>query len=197
MSTVRRILLLQGHPDPERTHLGHALGDAYLEGARAAGHEVEVVHLSELDFPLLRSAAEFERGEPPPVIADVQQALLAADHVVLVMPLWLGDMPALVKAFLEQLLRPAFVRGTESFGNRPGGSRLRGRSVRLIITMGMPVPIYRLWFGAAAVRNLRRGVFGFVGLRPVRSTLIGLAGGSDARRAGWLKRVAALGRRGV
>lgn len=195
MSTHRRILLVQGHPDTERTHFGHALEAAYVEGARDAGHEVEVVQVARLDFPMLRSAAEFEEGDPPATIAAIQESLLAADHLVFIMPLWLGDMPALVKGFLEQLLRPAFVRGTRTYGNRPGPSRLRGRSVRLVVTMGIPALIYRLWFGAAAIRNLRRGVFGFVGLGSVRSTLIGLAGGSDAARNRWLERMRALGGR--
>lgn len=37
----KRILVIQGHPDPDSTHFGHALADAYVQSARAAGHTVE------------------------------------------------------------------------------------------------------------------------------------------------------------
>ena len=33
-----------------------------------------------------------------------------AEHLVFLFPLWLGDMPAVLKGFLEQLMRPGFGR---------------------------------------------------------------------------------------
>lgn len=68
----RRILILQGHPDPTERHLGHALADAYAEGARSAGHDVRTVTIASLDFPLLRSAKEWEQGTVPPGLAAAQ-----------------------------------------------------------------------------------------------------------------------------
>jgi putative NADPH-quinone reductase len=57
---TKRILLIQGHPDAGARHLCHALADAYAEGARAAGHEVRTVDVAMLEFPVLRSAEEWE-----------------------------------------------------------------------------------------------------------------------------------------
>ena len=37
-----------------------------------------------------------------------QRAIASAEHIVIFFPLWLGTMPALLKAFLEQVLRPGF-----------------------------------------------------------------------------------------
>ena len=39
--TVRRIAIVQGHPDPAGKHLCHALADAYADGAARAGHAVD------------------------------------------------------------------------------------------------------------------------------------------------------------
>ena len=66
MSTEpRRILIINGHPDAGVRHLLHQLIDAYAEGAQAAGHQVRRVDVGALDFPLLRSAAEWEHGALP------------------------------------------------------------------------------------------------------------------------------------
>jgi hypothetical protein len=57
----RRIAIIHGHPDPSERHLLHAMGDAYAGGAAVAGHEVRR-KVAKLDFPLLRTQAEFETG---------------------------------------------------------------------------------------------------------------------------------------
>jgi len=106
MGMNKRILVIQGHPDPAATHFGHALADAYVESARAAGHEVQIVKVAELDFPLLRSKDEWDHGTLPPALQPVQQAIRWAEHLVFFFPLWLGGMPALLKGFLEQVARP-------------------------------------------------------------------------------------------
>ena len=43
---------------------------------------------------------------PPPAIAEAQRTIVWAEHLVIIYPLWLGSMPALLKGFLEQALRP-------------------------------------------------------------------------------------------
>ena len=61
----KRIVIIQGHPDPEAGHLCHALADAYAEGADAGGHAVRRIEVARLDVPLLRSKAAFDSGAPP------------------------------------------------------------------------------------------------------------------------------------
>ncbi|SON58308.1 putative NADPH-quinone reductase (modulator of drug activity B) [Hartmannibacter diazotrophicus] len=191
----RSILLLDGHPDPDKSHLCHALADAYGQAATAAGHTVRRIDLAGLDFPLLRSAADFREGEPPATIADVQAALLAADHLVIVFPLWLGGMPALLRGLLEQTLRPAF-----AFEDAPGGwpkGKLKGRSVRLIVTMGMPAFAYRFFFLAHGVKMMERNILKFVGMGPVRKTYIGMVEELKADTSEKiLAKIAGLGRKG-
>jgi len=64
--------------------------------------------VAQLEFPWLRSQADWQHGAVPAALAPVQRDLLWAQHLVFFFPLWLGDMPALLKAFLEQLARPGF-----------------------------------------------------------------------------------------
>ena len=70
---TRRIMIIQGHPDPAGHHLLHALSDAYADGARSAGHEVRRIEVTQLAFPLLRSQADFEAGTLPPSLAQAQE----------------------------------------------------------------------------------------------------------------------------
>ncbi|RPH46277.1 MAG: flavodoxin family protein [Burkholderiales bacterium] len=192
---TRRILILQGHPDATLPHLGHALADAYAEGAAAAGHEVRRIDVAALDVPLLRSAEDWEHGTLPASLVDAQAAIEWCEHLVILFPLWLGDMPALLKAFLEQVARPgfAFERGTQAspFAEK----RLRGRSARVVVTMGMPALVYKVVYRAHSVRALERNVLGFIGFAPVRETLLGGVAQADAARvAGWLTEMRRFGR---
>lgn len=192
----RKIVLIQGHPDAAGGHFGHALADAYATAALAAGHEVRRVEIARLDFPLLRSAQEWNEGPVPPGLRGAQADIAWADHLVLVFPLWLGTMPALVKAFLEQVLRPGFAFSYRAKGFPRKG--LAGKSARLVVTMGMPAFWYRWFFRAHGVRGLARNILKFCGVSPVRETLIGFveAPGGAARSRG-LAALAEYGRRGI
>lgn len=169
---ARKILLIQGHPDAVTRHLGHALQEAYMQGAQAAGHEVRQVEVAHLDFPLLRSQQAWQEGALPPSLAQAQADIAWAQHIVLFFPLWLGDMPALLKGFLEQVARPGFAFKSE--GDNPFGKKgLTGRSARVVVTMGMPALLYRWYFRAHSLKSLERNILGFVGISPVKETLIG------------------------
>lgn len=187
----KRIAVIQGHPDPTGGHFGNALADAYARGARDGGHEVRVIDAAQLRLPLLRSQKEWEAA-PPSAVAAVQRDLAWAEHVVIVFPLWLGDMPALLKGFLEQVLRPGFAIGKGPRGM--GKGLLKGRSVRIVVTMGMPAFFYRAYFRAHSVKNLKRNILAFCGFGPVRTTMIGTVEGRRSKREEWLAELAALGK---
>jgi putative NADPH-quinone reductase len=189
----KRILILQGHPDATEPHLCHALAQAYREGAAATGHELRVVDVAQLEFPVLRNAKDWKSGVVPAGLQTAQEAITWAEHLVIFFPLWLGDMPALLKGFLEQVARPGFAFANED-GN-PFGKKLRGRTARVVVTMGMPALVYRFYFRAHSVKSLERNILGFVGISPVNETLVGAVESLDDKtRNRWLGKLKALGR---
>ena len=195
MSVNRRILIIQGHPDVTRDHLCHALAHAYAAGAIAAGHQVRTATPAQLDFPLLRSQHEWENAPVPAGLHKAQDDIAWAEHLLLFFPLWMGDMPALLKGFLEQVARPGFAFHREE-GQPFGRKGLAGRSARVVVTMGMPALLYRFYFRAHSVRSLERNILGFVGIAPVHETLIGQVDNlDDAAREHWMHKLGALGRR--
>ena len=192
----RRVLIVVGHPDPSPDRFARALAQAYADGAKSAGHDVRRLDLAGLDIPLLQTRMEFETGGAPPVLARAVDDLRWAEHIVFVFPLWLGTMPALLKAFLEQVIRPGIAFARPQSGRGWARPLLRGRSARLVVTMGMPTLLYRLWFLSHGVAGMRRSILGFAGIRPVRQTLIGIVdGASEAKREKWLAHLRKLGAR--
>lgn len=188
-----RILILQGHPDPEPSRFGRALSAAYAEGAHQAGHELRSFDLGTIDVPLLRTASEWEQGVPPPALLPLQESLLWCQHLLLCYPMWLGDLPAHTKAALEHVLRPGVTA--------PGGDRgpgelkpLTGRSAHVVVTMGMPGFVYRWFYRSHSLKSLERNVLRFVGFGPVRHTLVGLvARPSPKAHARWIERMRQAG----
>ncbi len=63
--------------------------------------------------------------------------------------------------------------------------------------MGMPAFVYRLYFRAHSVRSLKRNILGFVGIGPIKTTIIGsIAAMDDAKRRRWLNALQAYGYNG-
>ncbi|MFV4649363.1 NAD(P)H-dependent oxidoreductase, partial [Mycobacterium tuberculosis] len=88
--------------------------------------------------------------------------------LVIIHPLWLGAAPAVLKAFFEQVFRNGFAKANTGW---VGG--LKGKSAHVVVTMGMPAPVYRLVFGGFGVRGFERGVLRLAGVGPIRTTYLG------------------------
>lgn len=189
----KHIVIIQGHPDAQSRHFGHALADEYAKGCEDGGHEVRRIEVAQLDFPLLRTKEDFEKGLPQDSIKQAQDAIKWADHLVILYPLWLGSMPALLKAFLEQVFRPGFAFEYQKSGGI-AKKLLTGKSARIVVTMGMPAFIYRWVFFAHSLKSLKRNTLWFCGIGPIRSTLIGsIEGLTERQRDDWLDEMRGLG----
>jgi putative NADPH-quinone reductase len=190
MSTIAIIV---GHP--QRATFCEALAEAYRRGAESAGHKVHLFRLASMNFePILREGYRKEQPLEPDLQA-AYDAMAASDHWVLIFPLWCGDMPAIMKGFIERILQPDLIKrqGTE---NAMNWRIFEKKSGRIIMTMGMPVTVYRFWYGAHAIKLLKRNILNFIGIAPVRETLLGMiADSSHGQRDGWLKAAESMGRR--
>jgi putative NADPH-quinone reductase len=190
----RHIAIIDAHPDPDPARYIHVLAAAYVDGAREAGYEVRDIRLADHSIPPLVSRDSWTHDRVPIGVKPGQDAIGWADHIVFLYPLWLGDMPALLKAFLEQALRPGFAVKEDL--DQAGPKLLAGKSARLVITMGMPAFFYRAYYGSHSVRSFKRNILGLVGIDPVTSSLIGNVEGDLRTREKWLDRMREYGRAG-
>ena len=175
---ARRIAVIVGHPDPAPGRLCRQMAQAYAAGAAEAGHAVRIIDVALIDIPHLRTKADFETGSGQGDIAAAQETLAWAEHWLVVYPLWLGAMPALLKAFFEQVCRPGF-----AFRYRDKGfpeKLLAGRTAHVVVTMGMPAFAYRWFYFAHSLAALKRNILAFVGVKAVRDTLVGMVDRLDA-----------------
>ena len=189
---MARIAVIVGHA--RAGTFCEALGEAYKRGATDVGHEARLFVTSRMTFdPVLHEGFASVQPHEPDLKA-AYEAMLAADHLVLIFPLWLGTLPAIFKGFLERVLQPESGRSSQ-------GGQVRAAAQRQIgardFTMGMPGFVYRWWFGAHALKMLKRNILGFMGVGPVRSTIYGYVEGVGAeRRKKWLQDMERLGRLG-
>jgi NAD(P)H dehydrogenase (quinone) len=187
----KRILVILGQPD--RKSYGGALAQAYVDGARASGAEVREIHLGEIPFNPAPVPGQLKPGELEPALAQAQQAIKWAEHLVFVYPIWWGTVPALLKGFIERVFTPGFAVNFRD-NSYLWDKLLAGRSARLIVTLNTPSFFYRWVLGRPGHTTMRRTILGFCGVRPIRITEIGpIKNSTDAKRAQWLERVRGLG----
>lgn len=186
----KKVLLVLAHA--HSGSYGAALGDAYAEGARAAGHEVEVLKLDALQFdPILREG--YRRAQPlEPDLQAAQASIRRAEHLAFVYPIWWGSVPALLKGFIDRVFLPGFAFRYQE-GQRFPQQLLAGKSADLLATMDTPPWYFRWFFRAPGLHQMRKTTLEFCGVRPVRTLSLGpVLGSSAAQRKAGLERARAL-----
>ncbi|MBX3101971.1 MAG: NAD(P)H-dependent oxidoreductase [Bacteroidetes bacterium] len=190
----KKILIINGNP--REGSLTDALAAAYAQGARQAGHQVQLMVLRDLQFdPVLWNGYH----KIQPLEADLQAAqewIHWSEHLVWVYPTWWGGPPALLKGFIDRTLLPAFAFKYHDKG--PWWNKLlAGRTSRIITTMDSPWLWYRLVYRSAGTALLRNAVLKFCGLKPVRSThldRVRFRKPEETRR--WIRQIEQLGAKG-
>ena len=163
----KNILIILGHPDKE-SFCG-ALAGEYEKGAKKAGANVKRINLGELKFdPILwKGYKAIQKLEPD--LARAQKDIKWANHLVFVHPLWWGGMPALMKGFFDRMLLPGFAFYFKKGARKPE-KLLKGRTARLIVTMGAKQRLLRI-AGLLEEKIMDGGVLSFCGIKPMKTTI--------------------------
>ena len=188
---MTKIAIVVGHPAPDS--YCEALGEAYRRGAESGGHQALLLVLARMNFDaVLREGYRREQPLEPDLVA-ARDALRTADHLVFIFPLWCGDMPAILKGFIERIMQPDLL-AIRAAGSKADWKIFKGKSARIIMTMGMPGWFYRWYYGAHALKLFKRNILHLVGVTPVYSSTYGMieAVGEETRKQ-WLREVEALG----
>ncbi len=193
----KKICVIDGHPDPDDSRLIHALCDEYCAGATKGGHEISRIDIARLDCKPLKYKSDFDI-DPDSTVQRERAKLITAEHVVLMFPLWLGSMPAATRAFFEQMARGEFfLEANEDAGHKWPKRMMKGKSARIVVTMGMPAIAYKTLFAGASLKAVERGLFGISGFKPVRHTVLGnVDGGTEEQNKIRLSEIRALGVQG-
>ncbi len=189
-TACHKVLAISAHP--RSPSLCRALAGAYTEGARAAGMEVELLDLSQMNFnPDVLTDSPLQQHLEPDL--ERAKALIDwADHLCFVYPAWWGMGPARLKGFLDRVLLPGFAfRETD---NQSYEGLLTGKTAHLITTMDMPGWVYRWIYRRPGHVAMKLSTLGFCGISTDRIVSLGPVKHSDAdQRKAWLEQVRQLG----
>jgi putative NADPH-quinone reductase len=168
------------------------------DGARGAGHAVTRLNLSGMTFAPDLGQSGFAKAPPPePDLEAALAAIAAAEHVVLVSPMWWGGLPAKAKGLFDRAFLPG--RAFDPRIRRGGLPKplFAGRTARLVLTSDTPTLWFRLLYGQAMRRQVERQILSFCGLKPQGFTHFSpVEHSTDAIRARWLDRARAIGAAG-
>ncbi|PIF29705.1 putative NADPH-quinone reductase [Flavobacterium sp. 9] len=188
------ILLILGHPS--ENSFCNALLDAYRKGVESTGANCKTIYISRLDFNVNLSDG-YKNGETLELEQDLvhsQELIKWADHVVLCYPNWWGFMLAITKGYIDRILLPDFAFKHHS-GKIFPEKLLKGKSLRLLVTMDTPKWWFYLIYRASQYQILKNIVFGYVGFDPIRFSTFGfMRKSTESQRNKWLKKVEKLGK---
>ena len=99
------ILVLLAHP--RRGSFNHAIAEAATSDLYSAGHRVFFHDLCEEQFPSHLPSEEISAdGTVPPLIEQHCKELNEADGVIVIHPNWWGQPPAVLKGWVDRVVRP-------------------------------------------------------------------------------------------
>jgi NAD(P)H dehydrogenase (quinone) len=160
------ILIILAHPDPGS--FNHALAQGIRQELCSQGHRVVFHDLCAEGFePLLTKDEIPQSGSVPPQIERHCAELKAADGIVIVHPNWWGQPPAILKGWIDRVLRPGlayrFEEGDQGEGIPIG--LLKARASLVINTSNTPDAREKSAFGDPLERIWRDCIFHFCGVR--------------------------------
>lgn len=167
-----RVLVVIAHPDAQS--FTRALAAAFIDGARAGGHEVDVADLYAERFdPVIPPGEAATPHAPPPAIAAYQARLRQADALALAYPVWWAAPPAMLQGWLQRVLTRGF-----AFDYGPQGrTGLLRQQARLLVSIGTRDESLFAQYISPMV-----GVLEYCGMTVAACPSFGVYGGGDPAR---------------
>jgi NAD(P)H dehydrogenase (quinone) len=185
------ISIILAHPNPGS--FNHAIAATAAETLRQAGHQVFLHDLCQEQFPPLLAPAELQKDAKldPPVARHCAE-IAAADGIIVVHPNWWGMPPAILKGWMDRVLRPevAYRFVTNDKGEGVPLGLLQAKSAIVFNTANTADDRERAIFGDPLEGLWKKCVFDLCGVKNVqRRTFSVIITSTPEQRAGWLDEV--------
>ena len=185
------ISLILAHP--ESGSFNHAIARAAIEALTTNGHQVWVHDLYAEGFdPVLPAGEAGRESVLPEVIAAHCREIAAADGIVIIHPNWWGQPPAVLKGWVDRVIRAgvayAFVEGDSGEGVPVG--LLRAKAAVVFNTSNTSAMREQEIFGDPLETLWKNCIFGLCGVDRFVRRMFGIVVTSSAmQRAQWLEEV--------
>ena len=182
-----KISVILAHPDPGS--FNHAIAEAAVAELRCRGHAVSFHDLCREGFDPLLTAAELpSRAVLPPAVEAHCREIAAADGIVIVHPNWWGQPPAILKGWVDRVLRPGaaynFLEGDNGEGI-PVGLLKAGAAV-VFNTSNTPREWEQAVFGDPLDDLWKKCIFDLCGVKTVHREMYGvIATSTEEQRREW------------
>ncbi|NTW60296.1 MAG: NAD(P)H-dependent oxidoreductase [Nitrospirae bacterium] len=186
-----KISVILGHP--KRGSFNHAIAGTVVQALKTSGHEVAFHDLYREAFdPVLPDIELPKEAVVPTLIMRHCDEIAAADGIVIVHPNWWGQPPAIVKGWIDRVIRPgvayAFKEGDSGEGIPVG--LLRARSALVFNTSNTEARREQEVFGDPLERIWKDCIFGLCGIKHVyRRTFGVMVMSTERQREAWLDEV--------
>ena len=184
-----KVLVVIGHQN--KGSFCHAIAETVIEKLGAAGHEVVYHDLYEENFdPILRHDEIIGEGELDPVIKQHCREVLDADGYVVVHPNWWGQPPAMLKGWVDRVIRQGTMYEFTADGVL---GKLEGKTALVFTTSNTPRHVELAVFGDPLENLWKTCTFNFCGLEDfTRRNFESMVLSLPEQRKGWLAEVAEL-----
>jgi putative NADPH-quinone reductase len=185
------ISVILAHPEP--TSFNHAIAHAACQTLERLGHTVTFHDLYEEGFDPLLPAEELpSEAALSPILKRHCEELQQADGLVIVHPNWWGQPPAMMKGWIDRVLRPGvaykFEEGDSGEGVPVG--LLRVQAALIFNTSNTPPDREQAVFGDPLDNLWKRCILDFCGIKNVvRQTFSVVITSTPEQRAQWLQQV--------
>jgi len=185
-----KISVIVAHPNP--ASFNHAIAQAAIAELMQNGHEAVFhdLHAEKFD-PLLMFEEIPMQAAPPPEIAAQSREIAEADGIIVVHPNWWSQPPAILKGWLDRVLRPGVAY---KFGAGPNGEGiiiglLKAKAALVFTTSNTPADKELELYGDPLEGLWKRCVWGFCGVKTVHRELFSvIITSTPAQRDAWLKK---------
>ena len=187
-----RVSIILAHPNP--ASFNHVIASTAEATIKANGHEVFFHDLCAERFDPLLADTEIPKNAKLDALTEQHcSEIAAADGIVIVHPNWWGQPPAIMKGWIDRVIRPGiayeFVEGDKGEGVPVG--LLKIKTALVFNTSNTAALREREVFGDPLDAIWRNCIFGLCGVTDVRRDVFGVVVTSSCEeRAGWLHEVA-------
>jgi NAD(P)H dehydrogenase (quinone) len=186
-----RVSVILAHPD--KSSFNHAIAQTAIEGLERNGHAISFHDLYAEGFDPLLVAEEIPKDAIlPGTVRSHCEEIREANGIIVVHPNWWGQPPAILKGWVDRVIRPGvayeFLEGDSGEGVPRG---LLIADVALIFNTANTVPEReRHVFGDPLETIWRNCVFGLCGVRAFyRRTFSVVVTSTETERKQWLEEV--------
>ncbi|MCL2012436.1 MAG: NAD(P)H-dependent oxidoreductase [Cystobacterineae bacterium] len=193
---AKKVYMVLAYPNKEG--FCYAAFESLKKGLEAAGHEIRISDLYQENFNpvLVFNENKLRRNlQHDPEVQAYREAILWAEHLVFVFPIWWSGMPAILKGFIDRVFAKGFAY--EYAGSSKMTGLLKNKTAWIVNMQDAPgivrfLPFIIHDYGWVLKKQILRSC----GFKKVQHfSIFSMLSSTPEKRSQWLKKLYGLGRK--